>query len=129
LTAVPAAGRTARGFGYDAGAEVQNSASMKRLCRAASLPDAHILRGVLEQSGIEAHVFNENAQSGVGQLPVTEALPEVWVADERDLARAQQVIREFESAPRVTASAACSRCGEDNPANFQVCWNCGAALC
>ena len=39
---------------------------MKRLCKAASLPDAHILRGLLEQEGIEVHVFNENAQSGVG---------------------------------------------------------------
>jgi hypothetical protein len=38
-------------------------------------------------------------------------------------------VREFERAPRVTASARCSGCGEDNPANFQVCWNCGAALC
>ncbi len=102
---------------------------MKRLCRAASLPDAHILRGLLEQSGIAAHVFNENAQSGAGELPVPEALPEIWVADERDFTRAQEVVREFERAPRVTASAPCSSCGEDNPANFQVCWNCGAALC
>src|SRR5512145_1321519 len=102
---------------------------MKRLCRAVSLPDAHILREVLEQSGIEAHVFNENAQSGAGQLPVTEAMPEIWVADERDLARAREVVREFESAPRVTGSVACGHCGEDNPANFQVCWNCGAVLC
>jgi hypothetical protein len=51
------------------------------------------------------------------------------VADERDYARAQEVMREFERAPPETASAACSSCGEDNPANFQVCWNCGAALC
>jgi hypothetical protein len=102
---------------------------MKRLCRAISLPDAHILRGLLEQSGIAAHVFNENAQSGAGELPLQEALPEVWVTDERDFTRAQELIREFERAPRVTASTRCSACGEDNPANFQVCWNCGAALC
>ena len=101
---------------------------MKRLCKAASLPDAHILRGLLEQAGIEAHVFNENAQSGVGQLPVTEALPEVWVAEERDLERAREVVRRFESAPQDTSTLRCAGCGEDNPGNFQVCWNCGAAL-
>ena len=32
---------------------------MKRLYRALSLPDAHILRGVLEQSGIEVRVYGD----------------------------------------------------------------------
>ena len=101
---------------------------MKRLCRAPSLPDAHILRGLLAQSGIVAHVFNENAQSGVGQLPVGEALPELWLDDERDLTRAHELLREFEAAPCLTGSLRCGGCAEDNPANFQVCWHCGAAL-
>jgi hypothetical protein len=101
---------------------------MKRLCRASSLPDAHILRGVLEQSGIEARVFNENAQSGVGQLPVPDAYPEIWLVNEQDLERAKAVVREFESAPRVTGSVRCGACGEDSPANFQLCWNCNASL-
>jgi hypothetical protein len=101
---------------------------MKRLCKAASLPDAHILRGVLEHEGIEVHVFNENAQSGVGQLPVAEALPELWVADENDLQRAQEVVRRFETAPRVETTVRCAGCGEDNPGNFQVCWSCGASF-
>ncbi len=101
---------------------------MKRLCKAASLPDAHILRGVLEQEGIGIHVFNENAQSGVGQLPVVEALPELWVADEKDFQRAQEVVRRFETAPRIEATVRCAACGEDNPSNFQVCWSCGASI-
>lgn len=101
---------------------------MKRLCKAASLPDAHILRGLLGQEGIAVHVFNENAQSGVGQLPVAEALPELWVDDENDWQRAQDVVRRFEAAPRVDATLRCVGCGEDNPGNFQLCWSCGAAL-
>jgi hypothetical protein len=101
---------------------------MKRLCKAPSLPDAYILRGLLEQAGIEAHVFNENAQSGVGQLPVPEALPELWVAEERDFERARELVRSFEAAPRDAGAVRCSGCGEDNPGNFQVCWSCGASL-
>jgi hypothetical protein len=101
---------------------------VKRLCKAPSLPDAHILRSVLEQSGIEAHVFNENAQSGAGQLPVYEACPEIWLADEADFKRAQELIRAFESAPRVLGNVRCAACGEESPANFQACWSCGAAL-
>jgi hypothetical protein len=103
-------------------------AAMKRLCKAASLPDAHILRGLLEQEGIEVHVFNENAQGGVGQLPVGEALPELWVDDERHWQRAHDVVRRFEASPRIDATLRCSGCGEDNPGNFQLCWSCGATL-
>jgi hypothetical protein len=101
---------------------------MKRLCRALNLPDAHILRGLFEQAGIEVHVFNENAQSGAGQLPVSEVYPEIWLADERDMARAQALLEEFETAPRVTGTLRCLACEEENPANFQLCWNCNAAL-
>ena len=101
---------------------------MKRLCKAASLPDAHILRGLLAQEGIQVHVFNENAQSGVGQLPVGEALPELWVDDERHWQRAHDLVRRFEAAPRIDATLRCAGCGEDNPGNFQLCWSCGAAL-
>ncbi len=101
---------------------------MKRLCKAPSLPDAHILLGVLDQAGIEAHVFNANASSGAGQLPVTEACPEIWLAREADFDRARDVVRRFEQAPRVTGTTRCAGCGEDSPANFQVCWNCGAGL-
>jgi hypothetical protein len=101
---------------------------MKRLRRAASLPDAHILRCLLERSGIEAHVFNENAQSGVGQLPVADALPEVWVAQEHDYQRAKRILEEFERTPRDTGTHRCPACGEDNPGHFQMCWNCEAPL-
>jgi hypothetical protein len=101
---------------------------MKRLRRVATLPDAHILRGLLERAGIEAHVFNENAQSGVGQLPVMDAYPELWIADERDLDRAHKLLEEFDRAPREGGSVRCAACGEDNPANFQLCWNCGRGL-
>ncbi len=101
---------------------------MKRLCRAVSLPDAHILRGLLAQAGIEAHVFNENAQSGAGQLPVTEAYPELWLAHEQDLERAQALVKDFESSPKVTGRVFCPACGEENPANFQLCWHCNGTL-
>ena len=101
---------------------------MKRLCRASSLPDAHILRAVLQQAGIDAHVFNENAQGGVGQLPATDAYPEIWLDDEADFARAESVIAEFERAPTNVGVVRCGSCREENPGNFEVCWSCGAAL-
>lgn len=101
---------------------------MKKLYSAPSLPDAHLIRNLLAQAGIEAHVFNENAQSGVGQLPVTEACPQIWIVDERDLLRAREIIEAFERMPAIRTNLRCVQCSEDNPSTFQVCWNCGSSL-
>ena len=101
---------------------------VKKLYSASSLPDAHLIRNLLEQAGIEAHVFNENAQSGVGQLPVMEAYPQVWIVNEHDLERARRIVEAFEQMPAIRSNLRCDRCSEDNPTTFQLCWNCGAAL-
>lgn len=101
---------------------------MKKLYSAASLPDAHLIRNLLDQAGIEAHVFNENAQGGVGQLPVMDAYPQVWIVDERDLSRARGIVEAFEHMPSIRSNLRCRQCSEDNPSTFQLCWNCGASL-
>jgi len=101
---------------------------LKKLYSAVSLPDAHLIRNLLEEAGIEAHVLNENAQGGVGQLPVMEAYPQIWIVDERDLPRARKLIEAFESMPAIGNNLRCTYCSEDNPSTFQLCWNCGSSL-
>jgi hypothetical protein len=101
---------------------------LKKLYSAASLPDAHLIRNLLDQAGIEAHVFNENAQGGVGQLPVMEACPQIWIVNERDLQRARQLLEAFEHMPAIRSNLRCEQCAEDNPTTFQLCWNCGSSL-
>lgn len=100
---------------------------MRRLCRAANLAEAYILRGLLEQAGIDCAVFNEHAQGGVGQLPVPDALPELWV-EAPDLDRAAALLEDFRRKPASGAARACPACHEESPGNFQVCWNCSAPL-
>jgi mono/diheme cytochrome c family protein len=82
---------------------------------------------LLGQVGIETRIFNENAQGGMGEIPFMHVWPEVWVVDDRDSERAQQLIRELEGTDTVS-QVACASCHEQNPANFQLCWNCGAQL-
>jgi hypothetical protein len=101
---------------------------MRRLYSAATLPDAHLVRGLLAQAGIEARVFNENAQGGMGEIPFTQAWPEVWVVDDADFERAGEIVRQFERPAASGPARACGQCSEENPANFQVCWHCGAGL-
>lgn len=101
---------------------------MRKIYSAASLPDAHLVRGLLGQAGIEARVFNENAQGGMGEIPFTHAYPEVWVVEESDEVRARELVRQFERPAVNLPPVRCPQCAETNPGNFQLCWNCGTAL-
>jgi hypothetical protein len=98
---------------------------MVRIYSAATLPDAHLVRGLLGQAGIDARVFNENLQGGLGEIPFTHAYPEVWIVDERDLQKAREVIRQIERPVPGSGSMICPRCHEVGPGHFQICWNCG----
>ena len=102
------------------------SQAMFRLYTAANLPEAHLVLHRLQAAGIKAKVFNENAQGGLGELPVT--YPEIWVEQATDVEKGRNIIREFEQSDVVATSRVCAQCGEENPANFEVCWQCGSPI-
>ena len=91
---------------------------------APTLPDAHLVRGLLAQAGIDARVFNENAQSVMGEIPFHHAWPEVWIMDEREATQARELIHQIERPQAHYGSAFCPHCHEENPGNFHTCWNC-----
>ena len=101
---------------------------MKRIYSAANLMEAHIILDLLSHIGVNARLFNENAQSGVGEIPFTHAYPEIWVMNDSDVERGKLVINQYESSPIDTGIVFCTACGEENPRNFQLCWHCGAGL-
>jgi len=99
-----------------------------RIYKAADLPEAHLIAGLLRQAGIDARVLNENAQGGLGDIPFGETYPEVWIINAPDFARANDMIAHFERAPIESGSIFCRACNEENPANFELCWHCGARI-
>ncbi len=101
---------------------------MLKVYQAADLPEAYLLLHRFEERRIPARVLNENLQGAVGEIPFTQAWPEVWIEDERDLALAQALVAEFENRPRHTGTLVCNQCGENNPATFETCWHCGDTL-
>ena len=101
---------------------------MIRIYQAADLPQAHLIAGLLRQAGIDARVLNENAQGGLGDIPFGETYPEVWIINAPDFARAKGMIADFECAPIESGSIFCRTCQEENPANFELCWHCGARM-
>ncbi|HVU02479.1 MAG TPA: DUF2007 domain-containing protein [Polyangiaceae bacterium] len=99
---------------------------MHRLYQASDLAEAHLLRDLLEEDGLSACVVNENLASLMGELPFGLVLPEVWIKDDRDLFMSRAVLREYlarkQAAP--TGERRCAACGEESPANFDLCWSC-----
>ena len=101
---------------------------MQRVYAAAHLPEAHLVRGLLNASGIAARIFNEFAPGGLGDLPAASVFPEVWVENDRDFERARCVIERYERECPTTGHWTCSGCGEANPAGFEICWRCQKSL-
>src|SRR5689334_17740585 len=89
---------------------------------------AYLLRDLLRMHGVEAHVFNEHVSSIVGEVQRDIALPQVWLDDDRDLARAQRILQAESERRRRPGSLFCRQCGEGSPATFDLCWSCGAML-
>jgi hypothetical protein len=102
---------------------------MKRVYQANDLPQAYLLKHLLEEAGIPVTIFNENAQGGVGELPFTHTYPEIWVTRDSDRHRARELLLELEKqGNEIGADKDCPVCGERNPGNFETCWQCGGAL-
>lgn len=99
---------------------------MKLVYTAQSLIDGQLVVDLLAQAGVPSLMFNQNAQGGLGDLPVTH--PEVWVKRNFDAGKARRAIAEFESRPPPANDRICGNCREPNPATFDICWRCNAAL-
>ena len=63
-----------------------------------------------------------------GGHPFSNTYPEVWIMKDDDLERGQIVVRHYEDSPVEAGVVFCRACGEENPRNFQLCWQCGAGL-
>ena len=101
---------------------------MKPLHNARHATEAHLIRGYLESQGVKAIVRGEFLAGGVGELPAD--LCKVWVVDDRELARADDLLRQFLQGEAARTHAhegwRCAQCNEDLEGQFTACWNCGA---
>jgi len=69
---------------------------MQPIYTAKDILEAHILKGYLEQRGIEVHVSGFYLQGGIGELPVSNTV-QLWVA-EGDAAAARAALDEYEDS-------------------------------
>ena len=103
---------------------------MKQVFVAQHPTEAHLVRGLLEANGIAAEVHGESLFSTRGESPASaDTLPTVWVTDEGDAARAQDVLAPYGPRPASNESTTwvCGTCSEKIESQFTECWRCGAS--
>ena len=97
---------------------------MKRLVQAPNVALATLWVDLLRQGGIAASVQRAYSSGIAGEIPPDQALPEVWVHDDEDHARAGALLHELRHLPH--RHWRCAACGETVDGPFEQCWNCGA---
>lgn len=101
---------------------------MKKIYAAANVPEAYIVRDLLLHAGIAARILNEHAMSAMGEVPLGSAYPQIWIVQDHQEQHARSVLREYEQRANASGPRPCERCAEENPAGFELCWNCGVTL-
>ncbi len=102
---------------------------MKQVYSARNEIDAHLVKGFLDEQGIECVVQGAALASILGEIPVTpDTSPSLWVRDE-EFDRATDAIAGFKAEAKPAQPAGkpwtCPQCGESIEAQFTECWSCG----
>ena len=99
-----------------------------RIYSAPVLAQVAHMRQVLEMEGIECRIQGEFRSGAAGEIPPTEAWPELWVIDPSNVEAAQRLVDEaLKPAAQAQPEWTCARCREVNEGQFGACWNCGTS--
>ena len=101
---------------------------MKKVFTASSLPEAQLLCDWLAGSGVRTRIFNANAASIAGELPIDASLPQLWVERPADAERARELIDAYFRSRVTGPPVRCPQCSEENPSSFELCWACGGQI-
>ena len=99
---------------------------MKRLMSFESLAQVGHLKNILEQSGIDCLIKNEQLSGGLGEIPFLDCLPELWIIRDQDFLRAESLLKATLNFHESEKSWRCIDCGESNEGHFAVCWQCSS---
>jgi hypothetical protein len=102
--------------------------AMQRIFIASHRVEAYLLVDRLAHAGIKAHVFNEHTSSIVGEVPPDVAQPQVWLDDDADRRSRGRDPAHLPGGAQSRRQPPCDKCGEENPATFDLCWKCGWSL-
>jgi len=98
---------------------------MKKLTSAETIVTITHYQNLLAAEGIKTEVRNQHLGGVMGEVPVFETWPQLWV-NELDFDRATQLIEAADAESHAEAWT-CTHCGEKNEGQYGACWNCEKA--
>jgi hypothetical protein len=101
---------------------------MVKFMVSQSLVEIEAVRSRLEDEGISCFIKNQHASSLAGEVPFSEVFPELWLAEDDDLPKAQELLTSWKNAGANRAPHwTCATCGERHEDQYTECWQCGSA--
>jgi len=99
---------------------------MKKLTSAETIVTITHYQNLLSAEGIRTEIRNQHLGGIMGEMPVFETWPQLWIVNDLDFDRATQLIESSDVEPH-GAPWTCSKCGEENEGQYGACWNCGVS--
>ena len=100
---------------------------MKKVISCTNHIELAPFRNLLDRHEIPYLIKNEFAIGALGEIPVNECWPQLWVLDDKKLEQARQLCMALERDIRqIRADWVCEFCGERNASSFELCWHCEA---
>ena len=96
--------------------------SVVRIFSSLNSAAAHNVRNALEAQGVRCELRGEHRASLFGEIPMPDAMTEVWLVDRTQEALAQKILASSE--PSLSSPWKCNNCGESVEGQFTECWNC-----
>jgi hypothetical protein len=101
---------------------------MKMIFSSPNLIEVSQLKDRLADAGIVSFIRNEISSGLVGDIPLNESMPQLWIENDGSLEEARQVKRDWLAPAAQTGEPwVCPACGEKSEPQFTSCWKCGAA--
>jgi len=96
---------------------------MKKLTSAETIVTISHYKNLLAAEGIPSEIRNQHLGGIMGEMPVFETWPQLWVINDLDFDRATQLIESVD-AESPGEPWRCGKCGEENEGQFAACWKC-----
>jgi hypothetical protein len=100
---------------------------VKKLTSAETIVTISHYQNLLAAEGIRTEIRNQHLGGIMGEMPVFETWPQLWVVNDLDFDRATQLI-EASGDESPGEPWQCSKCGEENEGQYGACWNCEASI-
>lgn len=89
-------------------------------------PQAALLQDMLAKEGINCLLKNADLTIALGEVPLPECFPELWVIDDEMMPRATLLLKSWlHAANEKGDSWQCPSCLETLDSQFGACWSCG----